>query len=188
MPESTREKLVRRAEHLARRRGHNGFSFSDLSEDVGIRKASINYYFPHKTDLLREMMASYRGRFNQALSAIDQKHRLARTRLKAYVAMNRLALDGGQSMCLYVSLGLAVEGLDAEIHDELKSFHARSIAWLQALYEQGRADESLPAHGDAKPWAHQTLSSLQGAQVSARVTGQLDIFDLVAKRILTSAT
>ena len=188
MPESTRDKLVSRAEYLARRRGYNGFSFSDLSEDIGIRKASINYYFPHKTDLLREMMANYRERFSRSLAGFDERHRLARTKLKAYVDMNRQALDGGQSMCLYVSLGLAVEGLDPEIHDELKAFHAQSIAWLKKLYEMGRKDQSLPSLGDAGQWANQTLSSLQGAQVSARVTGRLDVFDLVARRILTSAT
>ncbi|MEM6260621.1 MAG: TetR/AcrR family transcriptional regulator [Planctomycetota bacterium] len=188
MSATTRQKLVDRAEYLTRRHGYNGFSFSDLSDHIGIRKASINYYFPHKTDLLLEMMQGYRERFGRALDGIDAKHRLARPKLKAYVEMNRHALDGGQSMCLYVSLGLTVEGLDGKIIEELREFHAQSIDWLQALHQLGRIDQSLPSHGDARAWANQTLSSLQGAQVSARVTGRLEAFNLVAKRILTCAT
>ncbi|MEM1109508.1 MAG: TetR/AcrR family transcriptional regulator [Planctomycetota bacterium] len=188
MPKSTREKLVSRAEYLVRRRGYNGFSFSDLSEDVGIRKASINYYFPHKTDLLLEMMVAYRERFVRSLGKFDEKHNTARERFKAYVAMNRQALGGGHSMCLYVSLGLAVEGLSAEVREELKVFYAQSMDWLQTVHDLGRTDRTLPSHGDPEQWANQVISSLQGAQVSARVNSRLEIFDLVSKCLMTTAT
>ena len=51
MSNDTRSQLLAHAEALVRTQGYAGFSYNDLSLAVGIRKASIHYHFPSKTDL-----------------------------------------------------------------------------------------------------------------------------------------
>ena len=40
--------------------GYSGFSYADISEVVGIRKASIHHHFPSKVDLVRTLVTRYR--------------------------------------------------------------------------------------------------------------------------------
>ena len=47
----TRTELLIQAESLVRGRGWSGFSYADLAEAVGIRKASIHHHFRTKDDL-----------------------------------------------------------------------------------------------------------------------------------------
>src|SRR5271155_5497400 len=40
--------------------GYNSFSYADIADVVGIRKASIHHHFPSKVDLVRTLVARYR--------------------------------------------------------------------------------------------------------------------------------
>ena len=55
----TKTNLMDAAEQQVRQKGADGFSYADLSAQVGIRKASIHYHFPTKSDLLTAIMARY---------------------------------------------------------------------------------------------------------------------------------
>ena len=66
----TRTELISQAEFLVRRRGYSGFSYADLAEVVGIRKASIHHHFPTKSDLAFALVAAYDARYEEALDAI----------------------------------------------------------------------------------------------------------------------
>src|SRR3954468_7450104 len=48
----TRERIVACADRLQRRQGYAGWSFGDVSEEIGIRRASIHHHFPTKGALL----------------------------------------------------------------------------------------------------------------------------------------
>lgn len=48
---STYNKILKLADSYIQKTGFHGFSYADLSEGIGIKKASIHYYFPNKSDL-----------------------------------------------------------------------------------------------------------------------------------------
>lgn len=48
---STYDRLLEIADTLIGENGFEGFSYADLAREMGIRKASIHYHFPAKTDL-----------------------------------------------------------------------------------------------------------------------------------------
>ncbi|MGR7526653.1 TetR/AcrR family transcriptional regulator [Klebsiella aerogenes] len=48
---STYDSLLDLADTLIQENGYQGFSYADLASKLGIRKASIHYHFPAKTDL-----------------------------------------------------------------------------------------------------------------------------------------
>jgi len=54
-----RDAILKAAEARIRRNGFHGFSFRDLAEDVGIKSASVHYYFPTKADLGVSLMRNY---------------------------------------------------------------------------------------------------------------------------------
>jgi TetR/AcrR family transcriptional repressor of nem operon len=51
------------AQEAIQKRGYNAFSYADLAEAVGIRKASIHHYFPSKADLGLAVIRRYRESF-----------------------------------------------------------------------------------------------------------------------------
>ena len=64
----TGEQILDRAEALIQTRGYSAFSYQDISEALGIRKASIHYHFPSKTDLGIAVVDRYVERFGTALA------------------------------------------------------------------------------------------------------------------------
>src|SRR5580698_10432746 len=67
----TREEILDRAEALIQTRGYSAFSYQDISDSLGIRKASIHYHFPSKTDLGIAVVDRYVARFAAGLAAIS---------------------------------------------------------------------------------------------------------------------
>src|SRR6267154_6700053 len=66
----TAEQILDLAETLIQTRGYSAFSYQDIADSLGIRKASIHYHFPSKTDLGIAVVDRYIARFGTALVAI----------------------------------------------------------------------------------------------------------------------
>ena len=57
---TTQQAILDTAFSLLQRCGYHAFSYADIAAQVGIRKASIHYYFPGKNDLVRTVVVDYR--------------------------------------------------------------------------------------------------------------------------------
>src|SRR6476469_3227193 len=68
--DDTRAQLLSEAESLIRTRGYAAFSYADLAEKVGIRKASIHHHFPTKEILGATLIDEYLARFEKDLHGI----------------------------------------------------------------------------------------------------------------------
>ena len=102
----TKTALMDAAEQAVRARGHDGFSYADLSEIIGIRKASIHYHFPAKADLLTAIMVRYCDTMQSELEAISDRFETAADRLSAFVDLYRNALQDCTSLCLCVAFAV----------------------------------------------------------------------------------
>ena len=58
------------AETLIQTRGYSAFSYQDIADSLGIRKASIHYHFPSKADLGVAVVDRYVARFAAGLAEI----------------------------------------------------------------------------------------------------------------------
>ena len=76
----TKTTLLLEAETLIRTRGYSGFSYADLAEIVGIRKASIHHHFPTKESLVAATLEGYRDRYARNLARIEADHADVRPR------------------------------------------------------------------------------------------------------------
>ncbi|MEM8696207.1 MAG: TetR/AcrR family transcriptional regulator [Pseudomonadota bacterium] len=173
----TRDALLDSAENLCRTRGYEGFSYADLAEDVGIRKASIHHHFPAKTDLADALIQRYGNIFFRNLDAIAARHDRAGDRLRAYVQCYRDSLAGGKMLCLCVSFGSAPDSLTALVRDEIASFQKESMAWLKNLFVLGREDCSIDRIDDPVREAAACLAQMEGAQLLARAARDVSLFD-----------
>lgn len=173
----TRTALLDAAEYLVRARGHDGFSYADLSIAVGIRKASIHHHFPTKAGLLHMLMDRYRIAMITRYGAIDADHTRAADRLRAFIDLYRQALDGGERLCLCVALSIGRDGLDSAVHEEIATFRLATLDWLLATFEKGKHDGTLLSPHPSKANAAACLATLEGAQLAARAARDVRFFD-----------
>lgn len=184
----TKTALLDSAETFARSKGFDAFSYADLSEKVGIRKASIHHHFPTKADLGLMLISRYRKNFGVALGKIAAKDATAATKLSAYLTLYRKALKGGAQVCLCVAFSAGRDSFGDAVLSELKAFHSESVKWLTALFEEGRDDLSILGVNDPHAEASACLALVEGAQLMARAAKDLSKFDEAVSLLRDRAT
>ncbi len=165
------------AEHVARQRGYNGFSYADLAREVGIRKASIHHHFPTKADLAMAIIERYRAAVEAHLKSLEEKHVSAAGRLRAYIDMYRVAMSDGKMLCLCVAFSISRASLTEEIMGQIDEFHEDSITWLTANFALGASDGSIKDVLEPAKEAAACLSLVIGGQLMARSTVSAGPFD-----------
>lgn len=168
---NTKDRLLAVAREQIQRKGYNGFSYADLAEEVGIRKASIHHHFATKADLGREVASQYHLEFMAALEAIENKKKSHRDKLKAYIQLFRKTLEQDHKVCLCIMLAANHETLPDAVRIEVTKFFKDNEIWLEKLLRAGEHGGEFELHSSAKEVAKSILSTLEGAMVIAESMG-----------------
>lgn len=94
---STHDSLIQLADTLIQQNGYQGFSYADLADGLGIRKASIHYHFQTKTDL-GIAYCEYKEAGLLSLEAELLQLPAGKARLRGYMEAFLTCADNGQ-MC-----------------------------------------------------------------------------------------
>lgn len=171
------------AERLVQTRGFNAFSYADVAEALGVRKASLHHHFATKAELGLALVTRYRSDFLAALGAIESATSSARERLERYAALYGAVLRK-RRMCLCGMLAADVATLPKPLRTSLSGFFAENEAWLERVLEEGRTSGELAFEGPASSFAAFVVGALEGAMLVARASGQVEEFDRASERLL----
>ena len=177
MAHDTKTALLDAAEKAARRRGFDGFSYSDLAEEVGIRKASIHYHFPTKSDLSLALILRYTDSFFADLEEVKSARSTGAGRIDALIDIYREALFGGETVCLCVSFSAHADPLPEAVLSDIRSFRKGLIAWIADALRLAQDDGTLRMSDMSDRDAPGVLALLEGAQLAARAQGDLGPYD-----------
>lgn len=164
MENNTAQQILDVAQTMLRSRGYNAFSYADISEQVGIRKASIHYHFPSKDDLVKQLVRRYRENVVSACDRIARSNASFHQQLFEFVALYREGLGDGQ-ICLCSMLTADFAVLSATVREELWLYFQATEGWLSALLQRGYALNPILADAEAKG----LISLFQGAQLIVRM-------------------
>ncbi len=174
-----RDQILSSAQRLVQQRGFNGFSYADVADEVGIRKASLHHHFPTKSDLGLALIERYSANTKHALERISDENKSAHDRLIAYVALYSQSL-AEKRMCLCGILASEVLTLDDALRPKIDRFFVYNIEWLTEVLASGKSQGVFDFSGTAADHARLFLSSLQGAMLMARASGDSDGFSRTA--------
>ncbi len=163
----TRASLLSEAEILVRGRGYSGFSYADLAEAVGIRKASIHHHFRTKEDLAGALIAAYAARYDAALADILAQTPDGVARIEAYGKLYLGGVEQGLG-CLCAALAVELETLPEGLRRQLSSFFEGHIAWLERVLAEGVANGSIRPGIDPPSHARMVVATLEGALLLER--------------------
>jgi len=135
----TRQQLLKVADRLVRTGGPNGFSFADLANEVGVRTASIHYYFPTKTDLIREVVAERRADLQQIM--VDTASKDPRDAIRSYFAVYR-RYGRTHTLCIIGAMVSELPTLPEELKQDLQHLTTEIRIHLTSLLQRGR-DEGV---------------------------------------------
>ena len=183
MTKDTKTALLEFAETVARTRGFDGFSYADLAEAVGIRKASIHYHFPTKAILTAALMERYHANISHLCEDIARLHETAGARLLGLIDLYRTALGGGRTLCLCVSLTASRDSLSEDVTDKINAFRAMMIDWISDVFTLGKNDGTISGVTQPVHEARATLALLEGAHLAARAEEDVFVFDRAVETI-----
>ncbi len=167
---SKKQELLKAAEDKVRSGGYSNFSFRELAKEVGIKSASVHYYFPTKADLGAELARQYTDNFMNLLGAPAKLKKTGKNPIKVYVTQFRRALLEDKKMCLCGLLGAETDCLPEKVKDETKRFFKLNLEWLQVAHK-------LNDPIDVEQKAANTLSLLEGAMMVSKAVGDNHFFD-----------
>lgn len=164
----TRAVLLAEAELLIRRRGFSGFSYADLSAEVGIRKASIHHHFPSKADLALALLAFFDARYDAAMAEIRDRVPDGLGRVRAYATLYLEGVEKGLG-CLCAAFAAELDSLPDPLRTALRRFFAKHVGWLEQVLTDGIADGSIRADLAPAPQARLVVAALEGALMMERL-------------------
>lgn len=182
MSRSTRDTLMETATGLVRRQGYSAFSYADLADAVGIRKASIHHHFPSKEDLGEAVVDLYTADFAEQLDAIHQETADPFERLGRYAALYREGLARKEA-CLCGVLASEIAVLPDRVQKGVRRFLALNLSWLEGTLKEG---SGLRSDLQPRREARTVLSALQGAMIIGLSTQDPAAFDETVEGLLAS--
>jgi TetR/AcrR family transcriptional repressor of nem operon len=182
-PQTTR--ILDCAQALIARGGYNGFSYADISAEVGIAKATIHHHFPRKADLVRVLVRRHRMAAVEGMAALNATIANPLGRLRAYARWwSSCILDGSMSICVCAVLGAETPSLPSEVACEVRSHFKHLAEWLEGVMSAGQAGQFLQLHGAPAAEAQAFMATVHGAMLSARACGDPPLFASIVEATL----
>jgi TetR/AcrR family transcriptional regulator, transcriptional repressor for nem operon len=177
---STKEDIIKLGDELIRDKGFNAFSFYDISKTLGIKNASIHYYFPTKTDLAVSVIREHIAALERVISNTAEKEPL--TKLKAFLSIYTTT-KAEDRVCLVGSLSTDLHTVERRVETELKIFANKVLQWVTQILSEGKAKGVFQFEISARTKALLIITNMLAALQLSRLTGEKD-FNTIKETIL----
>lgn len=162
MAVNTRDALLKSAEIHLRTRGYGAFSYADLSEEIGIRKASIHHHFPSKENLGEALIQQYIARFTEKLLSLDTQHADPIMRLREF-SLLFLASANDHLLPMCGALAAEMAALPESLQILGRGLLTQELNWIEKTLEQAAQMHGWVLSKPTDQYARMLLSALEGA-------------------------
>jgi TetR/AcrR family transcriptional repressor of nem operon len=167
---------------LIQTRSFHGFSFQDIAEEVGIRKASLYHYFDSKDQVAIGVLTRATGWVTEQLGQADGLG--APDRLERYFDLFGTLHGKGERMCPGGSFASLFDAVSSPVQRALHAFSKMHLDWLEDVVREG-VEQRQFAIGPQRPRdvAVQIYAAVQGALLTARLTSDPHALDTIVAGI-----
>lgn len=180
----TRTKILNSAQRLIQTRSFEGFSFQDIADEVGIRKASLYHHFDSKDAVA---IAVLKRGADWVTGRLDATKELAPPgRLERYFDLFHDLHGKAERMCPGGSFASVLGAVSPAVQRALHAFTKMHLDWLEGVVREGAALGAFEIGEQApRDVALQIFSSVQGALLTGRLTADPGVLDAVATELRT---
>lgn len=173
MSTNAREEILAAARLVAQAHGYAGLNFRDLAKDVGIKAASIYYYFPSKAELATAVAKRYWEDASAYLETLAQNASSPLEALRRYPETFRWALENDNRICLCSFMSAQFDDLPDPVKTEVQAFADVNIAWLKKMLVAAKVASAKKAEALARA----IYAGIVGAQLMARSRADITLYD-----------
>ena len=177
---TTADDILACAHQLIIAGGYNGFSYADIADVVGIRKASIHHHFPSKADLVTVLARRYRESAESGIKNLEHGIADPLGQLRAYVQYWTTCIgDASAPFCVCALLASELPALPDEVAQEIRTYFRFLSGWLTAVLERGVQQGVITLSHTPRIEAEAFMATVHGAMLSARAYGEPGIFGVI---------
>lgn len=177
---TTSDAILTCARTLIATGGYNGFSYADIAEVVGIRKASIHHHFPSKVDLVQVLVSRYRADAEAGIAALEHGIVDPLEQLRAYIHYWKTCIgDASAPFCVCALLASEMPILPEEVAAEIRHYFHFLSGWLTAVLERGVQLGVIALPNPPRVEAEAFMAMVHGAMLSSRAYGDTTTFGMI---------
>jgi TetR/AcrR family transcriptional regulator, transcriptional repressor for nem operon len=168
----TKQQILHYARHFLQCQGYNGFSYNDISQKLGIKNASIHYYYPKKEDLVAALLEDSRKNLAKTIDQIVESGESARDQLQYYFDYALKEFDEGKRICPPGSVILDFEELPEEVKKQNLLLIHYILDWISKVLRIGLEQGEFNFSGPVETRAELIFETLMGARLLSSIQGR----------------
>lgn len=150
--------------------GFSGFSFQTIADTLGIKKASLHYYFASKEEMGLALLNDYEeSHKNWALKVQDLP---SKVKLEKMVKGFKSLSSKNHMICPVGSFTSDFHSTTPKMKKRILQFHFLVRDWLTETINQGKKEGTIRKSLDSEVAADLFLATLQGGVQLARIRGE----------------
>lgn len=178
--------IIELAINLIQKNGDLGWSYEDIAVEVGIRKASIHYHFPKKSDLIEEATKIYISRVMTLIRDGVSNAKSFEEKILVITNCYRDVFFQEGRLCLCLTLSQDLSRQNHGISKALQKFFYDLQQVLHSIITQGKGKKIVSKQIDADSMSIAIISMLQGLIILGQYNMEQKDFDSTVRQILRS--
>ena len=176
----TRQRILDSAQRLTQTRSFHGFSFQDIADEVGVRKASLYHHFDSKDDVAVAMLKRAADWVRAELKKTEGRE--PKERLEAYFDIFHQIYGRAERMCPGGSFAAVFDAVSSPVQTAVHRFAKMHVDWLEDVVRDG-VEQGQFTVGDQRPRdvAAQIAAAVQGALLVGRLSSDRHVLDVVVE-------
>lgn len=166
-----KQEILELSLELLQTQGYENFSYQDISNALGITKASIHYHFAKKEDLGVALCSMIQGWHQNLFQRVSQANASALEKLELYIQELLSYAKERNKICPLSSLQADVTSLPSAMLPALQALDQEELDFIASLLEEGKNSGELNFPGDPKAQAAIVVLSCKGALQYSRIHG-----------------
>jgi len=169
---NTKQQIVEFSADRLRERGFDGFSYLDISRELGITKASVHHHFPRKEDLGLALCDWSKDWLIQGLQHFDAHSDSNWNKLERYLnaAIKHTLID--KKVCPISAFYGDLSKLPESIKESVMKLDDLELTWVTKVIRDGMEADEFQRIPDPKATAALFIFSCKGALYYARLHGE----------------
>ncbi len=183
---NTKVRILEAAELLIRQRGSNAVSFQQISEKVGLCKATVLHHYPSKQLLLKAVLERYSACFLTLFDEIVDAELDAPAKLRRGIALFQTnpCSERESTASLCGVLGAEFSALDNEAAQLYREFCSEIEVRLTRILKQGIDEGTFCFRGNSRAVAALVFSLLGGGVLIVRANGDQKQWQQISRQLL----
>ncbi|RWX59898.1 TetR/AcrR family transcriptional regulator, partial [Mesorhizobium sp. M2A.F.Ca.ET.039.01.1.1] len=162
-PSNTADDILAAARRFIVAGGYNGFSYADIAEVVGIRKASIHHHFPSKVDLVQTLVRRYLEDAVTGMTELERNVPEPPELLRTYAGFWAQCIeDASRPFCVCALLASELPVLPPEVAAEVRAYFRFLSGWLTGVIERGAEQGTLTIAAAPRVEAEAFMATVHG--------------------------